>query len=376
LGRSSTAPGASRQLLGVQYLRAIAALMVACYHMQIQLPGYAPYLRQWWTGGAHLANGVDLFFVISGFIMLVTSQRSTPADFARRRIMRVVPLYWVLTAVLAVLAYLRPELFRTTVLGLEFLLKSLFFIPYANPGQGGEFVPLLVPGWTLNLEMFFYAIFALVLFVPLNRRVALTGTIFLAVVLAGQLLRHSAYGGLIGCFASMRLFEFLSGMAIGQWYLRGELPKSMPACAGLVVLGFALLLAGIPGATFEPGSGPQMLAENVLPAALIVLGAVSLEQARGVPVFRPLAFLGDASYSMYLSHIFTLGAARFLWSKTVFQAPSAMHALGFACFAIALVVLASAGVYRLVEQPISRLLQGWQRIRAPGTRPLAVQPVP
>jgi exopolysaccharide production protein ExoZ len=53
------------------------------------------------------------------------------------------------------LLLVKPDLFRTTELTAVFLIKSLLFIPYANPGHGGDFMPLLVPGWSLNLEMFF-----------------------------------------------------------------------------------------------------------------------------------------------------------------------------------------------------------------------------
>jgi exopolysaccharide production protein ExoZ len=132
-------------LLTVQYLRAIAALMVAYFHTMIQIPAYTHYFRQYLLGSQALSSGVDIFFVISGFIMLISNRNTRPGVFAVRRVIRIVPLYWVLTAVTACLTLLYPQLFRTTVLSLEYFLKSLFFIPYANPGQGHELVRELPP---------------------------------------------------------------------------------------------------------------------------------------------------------------------------------------------------------------------------------------
>ena len=110
--------------------------------------------------------------MISGFIMVLTSSNAAPRDFAVRRIIRIVPLYWTLTGALMLLALWKPEAFRATAASLEYLVKSLLFIPYPNPGQGGQLFPLLVPGWSLNLEMFFYAVFTATLFPPRRRRIA------------------------------------------------------------------------------------------------------------------------------------------------------------------------------------------------------------
>ena len=78
---------ATPQLIGVQYLRAIAALMVAYYHALDQIPQYLPYLNRYLLGKAHLANGVDLFFVISGFLIttLLLRERQRSGSISLRR---------------------------------------------------------------------------------------------------------------------------------------------------------------------------------------------------------------------------------------------------------------------------------------------------
>ena len=114
--------------------------MVAYLHLSSQWPPYSGFLEL-----GRLQTGVDIFFVISGFIMSVTSRDSRPGEFAARRLIRIVPLYWLLTITLAAAVLIRPQFFRTTVMSGTYLIKSLLFIPYANPGQSGTLVPLLVP---------------------------------------------------------------------------------------------------------------------------------------------------------------------------------------------------------------------------------------
>lgn len=355
---------ATPQLIGVQYLRAIAALMVAYYHALDQIPQNLPYLNRYLLGEAHLANGVDLFFVISGFIMLVSSRRIRPGEFLVRRVIRIVPLYWVLTAMLAVLLLWHPELFRASTMGAGYFAKSLLFIPYANPAQNGQMFPLLVPGWSLNFEMFFYAVFTCVLFAPLNRRVALTGIIFTVLVALGFFIRDIPYGAEIRFFTDFRLFEFLFGMAIAQVYIAGRLRIPSSVAWVLIAAGFLTLLAGLPLLQLPLGSLQQIILENALPAAGVVLGTVAIEQNGMLPKAAFLAYLGDASYSTYLSHVFSLGAARKLWTMGGLARNSAPSAFAFVAFALTLVVIGSILVYRFLEQPMLRSLQRRIRRRA------------
>ncbi len=350
---------ATPQLIGVQYLRALAALMVAYFHTLDQIPQYLPYLNRYFLGGAHLANGVDLFFVISGFIMLVSSRRSRPGEFFVRRLIRIVPLYWVLTTLLAVLLLWRPQLFRASTMGAVYFAKSLLFIPYANPAHDGQMFPLLVPGWSLNFEMFFYVVFAVVLFAPLNRRLLFMSLIFAGLVALGLLVGDVPYGAEIRFFTDFQLFEFLFGMAIARLYISGALRIANAAAWVLILAGFAVLLAGLPMLHLPAAGARQVLLENALPAAAIVLGTVALERnRRGLPKLSFLALLGDASYSTYLSHVFSLGAARKLWSSAGLVRNSVPSAFAFIVFALTLVVIGSILVYRFVERP---MLRGMQR---------------
>lgn len=347
-----------KPLIGVQYLRAVGALMVMVYHLLEQIPTYSPYFERA-LQRLLLRNGVDLFFVISGFIMVVANRRTSPLEFLWRRIIRIVPLYWLLTLLVAVIVLWQPELFRTTTLGGMYLLKSLFFIPYANPGQQGLYFPLLVPGWSLNFEMFFYLLFAVVLIAPLYRRPLWMAAAFVALLLAAHLQGAGARPEL-QFFANMRLFEFLSGMLIAQRYLRGGLGVPALLARLLIVTGFVLLLIGQPWVPASPDSWMRFLVDSLLPSSMLVLGIVALESRHGIRRIALIAFLGDASYSMYLSHIFSLGVARLIWDKLGLIHDSWPSALGFALFGIFSACIGAAVVFRVLERP---MLDWFQSLR-------------
>ena len=172
-------------ILPIQYLRGIAALMVVWHHSSSQIPA----LNRFFPGSSG-AHGVDLFFVISGFIMAVTTTGAglTPLQFLRRRVVRVVPLYWILTLAMVGLALVAPSLFRTLKVTADTLVQSLLFIPHFSTSFTDKAWPLLVPGWTLNYEMYFYVILAVILLLPAAWRMSTLAAFFGISVVAGWLL--------------------------------------------------------------------------------------------------------------------------------------------------------------------------------------------
>ena len=154
------------RLESVQALRGVAVLFVVLSHV-----GFINF-------GAF---GVDLFFCISGFIMMYITQKSTD-NFFYKRVIRIIPLYWAMTISTFILVSFKPSLLNSTSSELSHLIKSIAFIPF---DKNGLIEPLLGPGWTLNYEMYFYLIFYLSLKISFEYRGYITSSIFGILALVG-----------------------------------------------------------------------------------------------------------------------------------------------------------------------------------------------
>ncbi len=351
--------GVVRRLASIQYMRALAVLLVVAFHLSIRIPDAFPpealkFLR---VGGA----GVDLFFVISGFIMWTISEgRATgPAEFMLRRISRIVPMYWLAT--LAWCAIAAVGITAWVKLTPEHVVKSLFFVPHYNPSYPDEVFPVLVPGWTLNYEMFFYLIFALCLFLPARLRLAgLVGALG-GLVIAGWLT--TASGPIAATYTSPLLLEFLAGVAIGHCWRRGLHPRGATAAACLTAGLAALVYAGATGIDEDT----QRVLYWGAPSVLIVIGALGV---------RPLAvehgrllLIGDASYSIYLTHLFGLTFLDIVWSRVPMLPGSPLEIPVFFAIGAGLSLTIGIMAYRLAEQPLEAAFRMRLLARGPGRAP-------
>ena len=331
-------------IVAIQYLRGVAALMVVWHHATNQVPGMAAFVP--WGFGV---SGVDLFFVISGFIMVVTTSGTAmgPTQFWRRRIARVVPIYWLLTLLMVGIAFVAPSLFKTLKVEPLKLVQSLLFIPHFSASFPGFAWPVLVPGWTLNFEMFFYAVFGASLVLPMGTRLAAMTAIFVGLAAIGL-----AFGpfesAMARTYTSPMLLEFVAGAWIGARWLKGHWPLSFRVSLLLVTMGTALLVLR----DHEPfGAYVQCVG-----ATCVVIGALN-------PNFsawrsRALQAIGDSSYSLYLTHIFTLGAVRVVFLAVIPLEPSPVTVTAFMTCALLVCSVVGWLAYRWVEKPLLRLSSG------------------
>jgi exopolysaccharide production protein ExoZ len=344
--RTGHAPGGTIKFTpSIQHLRAVAALSVLVFHvLLIWLPQYRAHY-------VVLSGGVDIFFVISGFVMWgVTAGREGGSwSFFSKRLKRIVPLYWILTTVTLAMMLARGFHRWTVRFDVVHVVTSYLFIPWRVKGEG-NWVPLLLPGWTLNLEMMFYLIFALILFAPMRFRLpAVMGALVGLVVLG--FIPHAGTSQL-DFYTNPIILEFAMGVCLGA-AVTAQRRAPAPIAAAAVFAGFGLFIAT--ALTASVGDRGLMFGDRVLmwgiPAALLVSGCVFLEREIG-PWLAPLPLLlGDASYSIYLVHWITLSAAFGAWGK--------VHALhNPAGMAVTMIgaALASVGagvlVYWFVERPI------------------------
>lgn len=332
----------------IQYLRGISAVMVIFYHAAIQstaLSGiHVPALGKF---------GVDIFFIISGFVMWtgISGRAASPVVFLKKRFCRIVPLYWSFTLIAALVALLMPGILRSTIFDLPHLVASLAFIPWVNPAASNAHIletltPVVSPGWTLNFEMLFYVMFASILILP--RYLA-----FLALALEMMTLHYvaSLFAGKapIAAFYSQGvMFEFLFGVAIAIINAQYR-PSLRLAAVSLVPLALAILL----WADLTQPVESRWLWLG-LPAMAIVAALVGLENAGWIPRIDWLGRIGAATYSIYLSHVFVIAATR-----TGIQMSGAAGLLMQPLVFVPSAIVASVGIGICVHYWIERPLTVW-----------------
>jgi len=336
----------------IQILRLIAAAMVLFGHLNHEVTqrpdiavGFVPLAPVWWPGG------VDIFFVISGFIMFtIASDKFGVAGAARnflvRRLVRLVPPYWAFTALALLAMTVLADQMAIHSFTAGQVAGSLLFIPTANP-QGLPF-PILILGWTLNFEMLFYAIFACGLVLSPRR-----GLVFIHLALAALALA-SAWAPLPlpwGSWCNPIVLEFLYGIHIARWRRQGV---SLPAWACVALIAGAVVALVLAQSTGIAGTAwTWRFVWAGLPSAMLVCGFAFLPvAARPEGALRALTIGGDASYILYLSHPFVLSAFAMGWSRLHLAQPQAYVATGFvAC------MVASVALHLWVEKPLHRRLE-------------------
>lgn len=333
----------SAMLLNVQMLRAIAAFLVVFVHLA-KLAAMAG-LPDGWTFFGN--SGVDLFFVISGMIMVMTTAggRQTPAGFLRNRLTRIAPLYWTVTFAVFGVALAAPSLMQSTTADPLHLAKSLAFIPSAR--GDGQMHPTVFVGWTLNYEMMFYVLFALGMTLP--RRwlgLAATGGLLAAAVLAGLVLKPQ--NQVVQFYVQPVVLEFGAGMALGALLpLERTSPSWRWPAALMALLAFVVMLAG-------GWIWPQLDRALIfgVPAVVVVACAVVAERCGLAARQGWIQLLGAASYAVYLTHFFC--------TQVVVKAAERLHAgpmLAAALAPVAFVLVAIVGVaaHRRIELPLTEL---------------------
>ena len=340
----------SQALLSIQLLRALAAVLVLIGHAlhdsnfvaarigQAELPQH----------GVSFGIGVDIFFVISGFIMLYTTAGKfgtpgAPRQFFIRRLQRIAPLYWLLTTVFIVGTFVAPKFLNVPIEGWRSIIESYLFIPGLR--ANGEVRPLLALGWTLNYEMFFYALFACCLVFPLKRGLILLTAFFVCFVAAGALFQMPTA---LAFWSDSIIFEFLFGVGIAL-LLRADVRLSAPVAMAVFVAGVALAI-GLGPLWRVSDALPRFVAAGI-PAALIVFAAACGPRIRASWFVAPLVLVGDASYSLYLSHPFVIRPLRNLWMLLPAQVPLWTYVM--TCCVVA--VFGAIAVYWLIERPLIRL---------------------
>lgn len=294
-------------------------------------------------------SGVDLFFVISGFIMVYVTW-NTPRTlrnvgrFLFARFTRIYPLYWLIAGLVYIAWRISPSLINFDP-EVTSIWRSFLLLPDNS-------YPMLKVAWTLIHELYFYSVFALCLLLP--KRFLMVGLSVWA--LAILLMQQSGFCPLS---PTWRLIinpmglEFYFGAVIGWLYMRGE---ALPRPKTVLIIGIALFTAALiyqAGFALDPfPSYGQRTVVFGIPSALIVYGIVGIE-ARGTRASEPMATVGDWSYSLYLSHVLTLSLLGLGWS--VIASESAWDNLPVMLGMVVISTVVAAAFWYGFERPMLRI---------------------
>lgn len=376
------------RLNSIQFLRGIAALVVVIYHIRaLELDaikafggGESPFVAGPWQNGY---AGVDLFFVISGFIMVYVVGRAPAgpthsASFLFARAVRIYPLWWLFMVLLGVyffITYGHPydaeDLALRGVDPTWHLIASTVLLPQND-------FPLLGVGWTLVHEMHFYIVFALLLLLPSRYRVWAVG-VWAMLVIAGALAGQTSAlpRDYIELFFSPLSLEFIAGAAAAYLIVNGY--RWRPAL--VATIGTTAFIAAMALHRIDPEFtliwGRVLLFG--LPGAMMVYGLVCLDIAGRLKLPASLVTLGDWSYALYLSHMLTLSALKRImpvaadYAETALGVPTAYANLLrtgaasygdniiFVTFGLTASIIVAWLSFRLIERPVLGLASDWRR---------------
>jgi exopolysaccharide production protein ExoZ len=339
---------------GIQALRCFAALMVVVTHatdIWADHINIRPRPLTWGNGTA----GVDIFFVISGFVMMISSaglqNREHPARvFLWRRLARIVPLYWVLTTVKILTTKIRPALVMHAPPSMWNILASYLFLP--SYSASGDIRPVIPVGWTLNFEMLFYVLFA----VALSLRVRVT---YVLIPVLGALSCAAFYrtptAPAITAFADPIVLDFLAGVLLAFFF---EKTQSIPIKA--VIAAGCIGLLGI--LAYLPQSSVSLARAAIYGggATVIVAAVIACEPYLAKILPGWILLLGDSSYSIYLIQSFTLPiAAALLIRGRVFDRGISSGLVEWLCIVSGTVatVLVAIPMYKHLEYPMTKALK-------------------
>jgi peptidoglycan/LPS O-acetylase OafA/YrhL len=354
-----TASQNNQKIFSIQVLRGLAAVLVIHSHAighQMKLNNGEAWQRQFFHLSSFGAVGVDIFFVISGFIITLVARKFVRAhgcqDFFAKRLLRILPIYWALTLIELIHAFVRhPERSPLTT-----TIKSIILLPIFD--QDNFIFPIISLGWTLSFELYFYLVVAVfLLFKRKNFMVQLIA--FMGSLVCIGLFVSEISNPMFRFMTNPIIIEFLLGCLIGILYLSGSRLKPNVSY-GLLGLATFIFLGTIIFGNGDTSRAETILIDNKapirlllwgLPSAALVAGLLFLELNQRLQFNKQLILLGDASYSIYLTHYFALTVFTKFWYIPHLPFPDL-----FIILAVIFATFVGTGFYLVVEKKLLHYL--------------------
>lgn len=370
------------KLNSIQFLRAVAVLLVTYNHsIDIQMQYGVS-----WQQNTHLqkfgAIGVDIFFVISGFIIPFVANKYTGADqgfhFLKKRFIRINLIYYIASLLLLFVNIFRAWVINrpasSTKENISSFIDTLLVVPTTE--TTANYLPVLRIGWTLSVEWLFYFLFFLVIVSGVKYKLVTLAAIVAFLITMGYVfppadLRYAFITNPI-------MLEFLLGTVIFWVYTN---VKMMPAFIPILLLttgivAYILLITFGYGDVWNSSYVRDVSIKRFflwgLPSSFIVAGCIFSECNNRLTSLwntKPMQLLGNASYSIYLVHIPTYALITILYIRVGFFIPADLTI--FLQFFIA--VLAGIGFYKLVERPLLQALHQWKPEIRPKSQKLLLE---
>ncbi|HHX5731921.1 TPA: acyltransferase family protein [Klebsiella pneumoniae] len=313
----------------IQILRALAALSVVVYHIWQKTQAYNIGIDY---NLSFLSSGVDLFFIISGFIMVYIQDRKkrTSFEFLKERCIRIIPLYYFFTFLITSVFIISPQVFNERVFHVSDLLSSLFFVNFLF---GSYPDPIVQQGWTLEYEMIFYILFSISITAhKIKTAIFITAALIVFLLVFGM---------------SDIMLEFIYGMLAA--YLCKNIKKVATIPLLLSLIGVAMLMVDKLSIYTQYRS-----IYYGLPCLLIFIGLLLTKELN----LKKMEFIGDASYSIYLSHFIVIPVICKIFVK-FYPSPSTSQSylLLLICFVSS--VTSGVIVYKYIESYLTRTMKSF-----------------
>ncbi|MBJ8873571.1 acyltransferase family protein [Citrobacter koseri] len=296
----------SNKILSIQYLRGIAAMLVVLFHSTTLIG------PEWKTFMVNGSVGVDVFFIMSGFIIYyITSNKSelAPKTFAIKRLLRIYPIFFIIWLLVSCIYYADAKFIN--------VIKSLFLIHVDYNANAPAFkFNLIGPAWTLTYEIYFYVIFCFAGYVSFKYRGLLSSLILLLLPILLQLYFNGSFmfssnakaefnadfllAPVVKVMSTTMLWEFVGGIFLAFLFINYrenivKINKIVRSCCCTILIVIFLYF------TFYSGWMPQGMVGLFWPSMALVTAALMAEDMMPFEI-KPLSFIGDISYSLYLVH--------------------------------------------------------------------------